>query len=83
MKATIPVTKNGKFFGYADEDQIANNPALKIFDKKDTAPVEEEAAPEEPASGGANPDDVRKSENENPSTITDKPAGKVNGKKKS
>lgn len=33
----IPVSKNGKFFGYADEKQLKSNPSLKPYDKMKAA----------------------------------------------
>lgn len=34
---TFPVSKNGKFLGYADERQLRANPKLKRFDKAKAA----------------------------------------------
>lgn len=62
-----PVSKNGKFLGYADESQIANNAALKVFDEAKVKAVEAEtkvAAAEtvrKPVMRGAHADAVRKS----------------------
>jgi hypothetical protein len=33
----VPVSKNGKFFGYADKRQLKANPLLKPFDKAKAA----------------------------------------------
>lgn len=30
----FPVMKNGKFFGYADADQIAANDSLELYDER-------------------------------------------------
>lgn len=53
----IPVTKNGKFFGYADEKQIAANPALEVFDAAKAESIEAaarvEAAKKEAATEAA------------------------------
>ena len=40
---TYPVAKNGKFFGYADADQIAANDSLKLFDENKAAKISTEA----------------------------------------
>jgi hypothetical protein len=40
VKETFPVSKNGKYFGHADADQINSNPALKIFDATEAATKE-------------------------------------------
>lgn len=72
--ATFPVTKNGKFIGYADARQIARNPSLAIYDEtkaealEQQAVVEAEKAAQEKAAEdkkvaegkGANPADVKK-----------------------
>lgn len=39
---TFPVTKNGKFFGYADARQIAANPSLELYDERKAAVIEAE-----------------------------------------
>jgi len=39
---TFPVTKNGKFIGYADADQIAANPSLAIYDERKAEAAEAE-----------------------------------------
>lgn len=41
---TFPVMKNGKFFGYADADQIAANPNLELYDERKAEAVKAEAA---------------------------------------
>ena len=40
--STFPVMKNGAFFGYADADQIARNPALTLYDERKAQAVEAE-----------------------------------------
>ena len=40
---TYPVTKNGKFIGYADAGQIARNKSLELFDEDKAAKVKAEA----------------------------------------
>jgi hypothetical protein len=40
----FPVTKNGKFFGYADATQIAANPSLELYDERKAETVRAEAA---------------------------------------
>jgi len=42
-KQTFPVTKNGKFFGYADADQIRLNKCLELYEP---VPVVKEAKEE-------------------------------------
>ena len=39
----IPVSKNGKFFGYADEKQIATHPSLEVFDEAKAQAIEAKA----------------------------------------
>lgn len=39
----FPVAKNGKFFGYADVDQIAANPSLELFDENKAEKIAAEA----------------------------------------
>lgn len=42
---TFPVMKNGKFFGYADAEQIANSGgALELFDERKAETIRAEAA---------------------------------------
>lgn len=36
-KQVFPVSKNGKYFGMADAKQIADNPALELFDEAKAA----------------------------------------------
>lgn len=49
-KPLLPVMKNGKFFGYADKDQIKANKKLSIFDPIVKQEKEPEPEPEkEPA----------------------------------
>ena len=72
---TFPVMKNGKFFGYADAGQIADNPALSLYDERKAEAIKAEAAVEAAkaeatkkeeavktaeASGGADPAAVKK-----------------------
>lgn len=45
----IPVTKNGKFFGYADAKQIARTPSLEVFDPREAKALEHKAAVEKQA----------------------------------
>ena len=40
---TYPVAKNGKFFGYADADQIAANDSLELFDENKAEKISAEA----------------------------------------
>ena len=70
----FPVSKNGKFFGYADAGQIARNESLEIFDEskakviEDKKVVAEQAAADEKSAAqkaalagkSANPADVKK-----------------------
>jgi hypothetical protein len=41
-KQTFPVTKNGKFFGYADADQIRLNKSLELYEPAPAIEKEEE-----------------------------------------
>ena len=75
MSDLIAVSKNGKFFGYADSTQIAKNPKLIPFDEAEAAmevkkaeiakvkaQAESDAIDEAIASGkGADPKAVKKS----------------------
>lgn len=68
ISETFPVSKNGKFIGYADERQLRANPKLKRFDKaKAAAQVaareEKEAAAELVAKAKT---DGKATENKNP-----------------
>lgn len=43
---TYPVMKNGKFIGYADAEQIANNKSLELYDETKAANLKAQAAVE-------------------------------------
>lgn len=54
-KELFPVTKNGKFFGYADEDQIQKNKSLEIY-----YPAQPKKEEKEQPSLGAGPEQIKR-----------------------
>ena len=78
-KPTFAVSKNGKFFGYADANQIAKHPKLKLYDEAEAKIM---AAKEQVAKAKKESADKKKAETDaagkgaDPGAIRKAPVGK-------
>lgn len=75
----MPVSKNGKFFGYADARQIARNASLEVFDASKAEAIERAKVVDEQKAADAKAAEMRKASEgkaADPADVVKKPAGK-------